>query len=572
MNSKAYPGRGLSPSQLIFALNEELKRTAYSPSCVGALWIRLRGPVEDYVDLPYRFTWDEVLELNRGTSAVLATIREWMNSFVPINRVPLDILSLIPTHLSSQRDRFRVTFVCRRWRRTFLQCAGLWSHLCLSKGEVYLKTLLARAKGSPLTILANGMDLADTIPLLPPYAEQIAGFDFEDNRWTDIQRFSEINCGPLPLLRTLNINAIQGTGPDVPLFNSSVGLKELRLHSKTSLFLSHFFFPNLTLLELSVVSVEGFLGLQLLDFLEASPMLRAVRMKIIAPISLDGISQERVVILHNAESLRLLARDGGPGYKLATHISCPSAKHTSLTHIREKPPHPPQEPFPASASLYAIIRQYARNPVEEVTLKMKTKPDYFIAYSLTFLSPDATIIKLRFKVCEQDPDGLVWTKEVFGSMSCFAFHKASKTIRDLPLLANVKRLHIHGLLDLEKRWIVNIAKNFRELLLSLGPLDELALCRCDVQLYFFPFLCYPKALGSEELVPYPLIRVLTISDPLDTPGEEVVAYLVEIAKTRYELGEPFERVAVCMYDPAKIEERLKLWVGAVDCCVPDVEY
>jgi hypothetical protein len=34
MDTDAYPGEGLSLSQLIFALNEELKRVAYSPSYV----------------------------------------------------------------------------------------------------------------------------------------------------------------------------------------------------------------------------------------------------------------------------------------------------------------------------------------------------------------------------------------------------------------------------------------------------------------------------------------------------------------------------------------------------------
>ena len=35
MNVHTYPGKGLSLSQLVFALNEELKRTDYSPSYVA---------------------------------------------------------------------------------------------------------------------------------------------------------------------------------------------------------------------------------------------------------------------------------------------------------------------------------------------------------------------------------------------------------------------------------------------------------------------------------------------------------------------------------------------------------
>ena len=35
MDTHTYPGRGLSLSQLVFALNEELKRVAYSPMYVA---------------------------------------------------------------------------------------------------------------------------------------------------------------------------------------------------------------------------------------------------------------------------------------------------------------------------------------------------------------------------------------------------------------------------------------------------------------------------------------------------------------------------------------------------------
>ena len=150
------------------------------------------------VDFPRRFTLDEVSKLKWDTSNALAIIHEWINSFVPINRLPLDVLSLIPTHLSSQDDRFRATFVCRHWRRTFLQNATLWSQLYLSKGEAYAKTLLRRAKSSPLNIIVSGADPIGTVMLLLPHITQIAELKFTNNRWADIQRFSDLDSGPLP--------------------------------------------------------------------------------------------------------------------------------------------------------------------------------------------------------------------------------------------------------------------------------------------------------------------------------------------------------------------------------------
>ena len=78
------------------------------------------------------------------------------------------------------------------------------------------------------------------------------------------------------------------TSPLHPLFNGAVSLKGFRLHLERSPLLNHFGFPNNTSFELSVVSAEGFRNLELLDFLETSPMLQVVHMKVIAPVSLEG--------------------------------------------------------------------------------------------------------------------------------------------------------------------------------------------------------------------------------------------------------------------------------------------
>ncbi|KAF9783877.1 hypothetical protein BJ322DRAFT_1109723 [Thelephora terrestris] len=86
MDAHTYPGRGLSLSQLIFALNKELKRLAHSPL----------------------YTLEAVSQLDRDASIALATIREWRNSFAHVNRIPTDILSLIcwKTQIPCQRPGY----------------------------------------------------------------------------------------------------------------------------------------------------------------------------------------------------------------------------------------------------------------------------------------------------------------------------------------------------------------------------------------------------------------------------------------------------------------------------------
>jgi len=441
-----------------------------------------------------------------------------------------------------------------------------------------MKTLLDRARGSSLTVLVSGRDPVGTVTLLHPHIRQIADLEFSKNRWADVRKFSEISSGPLPLLRTLNIDASQEIDlPDGPLFSGAVGLKELRLSLSRLPPLNYFVFPNLTSFDLSVIIAMGdsIRSSQLLDFLEASPTLRAVRMKIIGSISLEGIPQERVVVLHNIESLCLVARDGGAGYKLATHISCPSAKNTSLTYAQKQEFYSdiPPEIFPASDSLNTIIRQYTRGPIEELTFETKTNSGYFTACSLTLRSADATVVRLCFEVAGGGGDSTdpLWNKP---PMYCGILTAAAKTIRDLRPLSNIKRIHICGPPDLETEWIAYTANEIGALLKSLGPLEELTISSCDMRSYFFPFLYHQRIIVLKKPVAYPPIRALTISNPLNMSGGDIGMGLVKLAKAQYELGMSFGRVTVRMNHPPvrAIEGGLKSWVGTVDCRTPYEAY
>ena len=299
---------------------------------------------QQYADSLDSLTFDEICRLDRGVTTVLATIHEWRNSLANINRIPSKVLFLIATHLESQKDRFWATLVCRHWRRTFLQHPALWSWLDLKKGEVYMKTVLERAKGSALDVFVDSAYPASTVTLLLPHTKQIGSLCFESYYWTRIQKFVELNPGPLPLLHTLRIATRKEDNVDNPdamippsllFFSSAVNLQEFRLESRCPPLLNRFVFPSLVLFELSVTQVEGFRASLLLDFLEASPMLRTVHLKILTDILLDDVPRERAVVLPNVELLSLVVSDGEPGYNLVTHISCPIVKDTALTHKKD---------------------------------------------------------------------------------------------------------------------------------------------------------------------------------------------------------------------------------------------
>ncbi|KAF9790907.1 hypothetical protein BJ322DRAFT_1208222 [Thelephora terrestris] len=549
MDEHTYPGRGLSLSQLVFALNEELKRVAYSPI----------------------FTLEAVSQLDQDASIASAAIREWKNSFARINRIPTDILSLIPTYLSSQKDRFHAASVCRHWRRVLLERGELWSQLFLIKGEDYVSTLLERAKGCALEIIADRDAPVGTIALISTCAQQIRDLEFVQNHLQDIETFSEFNSGRLPLLRSLKIEAFNFHSVPIPpslaFFRGSINLERFVFYYHGLPFLSHFVFPNLTTFELSSRPEEEWSGLYLLDFLGASPTLRTVKMDVSAQIVLEGVPQEMVVVLPNVETFSLNLVNGivRYSYGIATHISCPRSRDTSLTHeTYDEDMGANPEVFPTPAVWNTIVRQYMASPIEKVTLNLQRPECVDDECLLTFRSSDETIVRLGFKVytTDGDEDGSNIPRATIGrEILC----QALTAIRRHPLLSHVKRLHINCRAAMWHIFrVVRMSNEVPELFDSLGPLDELILDGCDSRV-FFPTFVDIDSLEKPHVLPQ--IKDLTILHPLvGIPVMEWMNGIVELAKAHYARGMPFECVTVRMWRlPIEMAEELRPWVGVVDC-------
>ena len=104
------------------------------------------------------------------------------------------------------------------------------------------------------------------------------------------------------------------------------------MHSAGIPHLNHFTFPNLTTFELSTTEEnEEFPVSQLLNFLEASPTLRTVHIEIAAETHIEDVPSERVIVLPNAEVFSVT--QDKPGYRIAAHVTCPSARLTSLIWV-----------------------------------------------------------------------------------------------------------------------------------------------------------------------------------------------------------------------------------------------
>ena len=576
MDGQTYHGRGLSLTQLVFALKEELRRTAYSPSYVT----RSRVLVEQTPYFLYSHGLDKLSQLDEDITTILATVREWRNSLIPINRLPEDILSLIPTHLSCQQDRLRASFICVHWRRAFLRRAELWSELFLWKGEDCVEAHLERSKGSILDVSTRHDIPVGTLKLISPHTGRIGSLRFLSDKWVDIHKFSETTSGLLPLLHTLEINIaeegdLEGfdamNPPFLPLFGNATHLQAFCFRSVTNRlqFINYFSFPSLVSFDFAALPPERFNASRLLDFLEASPKLRTVDIRLTGTVSLDGVLQGRVVILPDVEKFNLLMTDCGPGYELVAHISCPSARRTTLV---QKDGYPEQA-FCTSDSWDTIVRQYTKSPVEEVTLEIRTTPTF--ASKLTFQSADTAVIELNYHInlTDEDEDEDDFDLRSAGALE-EVFTQATWLIQRHPQLVNVKRLNIcHSFHFLVPISIPHIANEARRLFKALGPLDELTIYHCDIQPYSIPFLNVPEGYTTVDVpegcitasAVFPSIKQLTISHPLHSSDEQCTAAIVGLAKSQHVLGIPFERVVIFRESiPMGMEEGLRQWVGSVE--------
>ena len=521
---------------------------------------------------------EAVSQLDRNVTIALATIREWRNSFSRVNRIPIEILSLIPTHLSSQKDRFHAASVCRRWRGACLKHGALWSRLFLRRGEECLSTLLERAKGSALDIIVDCGFSVNTTTLISHHTQQVRSIEFTLHSWKDIITF-ESTSGRLPLLRTLKIDTPKIFGsqpqpnvtisPPVPIFRGSINLERFIFHCWELPLLSHFVYPNLTTFELSSDPGGECCASHLFDFLKASPLLRIVEMKIFGTIILRNIPEGMVVVLPEAEtfSLHIVNDTSTQVYDIASHISCPRARYISLTReMDDDDMMVGLGLFPTPVFWNTIVRQYMANPIEEVTLEIKDPTNEDIECSLTFRFSDATTVRLGFDVddTDQDEDELFMDR---AEMGWEIFSQALTTIRDHPLLSHVKRLHVKYKATAPDTYETSMAHKVRELFGSLGPLDELTIRGCDLRIFLRHFLWHGPWVDSLET---PLVilqaKELKILHPSMEDNEvECSSAIVGLAKLQHALAIPFERVTVSTeWLPIWMKEELEQWVGAVD--------
>ena len=456
----------------------------------------------------------------------------------------------------------------------------LWSQLCLTykTDELLLVTLLGRVKQFPLDItLHYSWSPVPSVALFSPFVQQIRTLTLHRPRRDDIRNLSTAISGSLPLLGTLIIHDtrdVMSSRPLLaltsPLFGGAINVEDFYLCTHSSLRLSLFAFPNLTAFKFETRGdLERFSASLLLDFLEASPLLQVLDMTIADVISYEGVPPDNVLALPCVTYFRLDITSHTLGWKLATHLSCPSAGYAGFVRRLRSSYQShmiPEDIFPPSPLWTAIVHQYPTGTVEEVELELGLELDKELTCSITFWTPRGTPLFMQYQhSITPGRSSMDMTWHVVGY--CL-FSQACSTIQDHPLLSNARILRITGgglLAGNLELAIIDVGKLWE----SMGSLNKLVLRGCDLRPYLDAFLETPlfPGLALVQLTLFHPIKELTIIHPIQSlwDNEAYAAAIVELAKLQFAEGVPFEVMTFEPPVPPWVVEKLLLSVNTIQC-------
>ncbi|KAF9780829.1 hypothetical protein BJ322DRAFT_284954 [Thelephora terrestris] len=306
LSRETYPGHDYSLSQLLHAMKRKLQHTAFDGRVVTTV------------------NRIEANTLEQDALEVLCLVRSLKNSLAPINKIPPEVLSLLPDYCGKgddDRDLIKLTHVCRGWRELFTTRSSLWTQLDFRNVEK-TRAYIQRSKYSPLELSLKNCDGAsytdEATSLMVPHIHRLKSLTVFAKILPEV--FEHCFCAA-PLLEELDICVAGSRDPvlDSALFNGDLStLRVLSLYGVTT------HLPWRTLANLRALTL-GSWGpkhgvTQLLDIFESSPLLQTVSLEDSVP-ELSDAPPERIVSLPHLKSLTLTADP--PHSILLNHLCVP---------------------------------------------------------------------------------------------------------------------------------------------------------------------------------------------------------------------------------------------------------
>lgn len=223
--------------------------------------------------------------LEQEAFEALRLVRSWKNRLSPINRIPPEVLALIPDSwylVRGNKDVIALTHVCQFWREIFTSRASLWTKFfCVDKDQT--RVYLERSKSSLIGLFP---DKADTLsphdPLFQVIPHAVGRLEYVniEGAPANIPEITAHLCHPAPFLTSL---VIDGGCEFEPEDNSTLPTELFNgdLSSLSALCLSSI---HTELPWRNMVNLTSFMFChadvpiaKLLDFFEGAPHLRKIQ-------------------------------------------------------------------------------------------------------------------------------------------------------------------------------------------------------------------------------------------------------------------------------------------------------
>ena len=217
--------------------------------------------------------------LERDALGVLALVRSLKNSFAPINRIPPEVLSLIPDYFHEDdmdEGLLDLTHTCRGWREVFISHSSLWTKLNFANLDE-TRTLIQHSKSSLKFHLEDtkASPFNDHLfSLAIPHLHKLKSLTIFAGIESEVFNYFHYHA---PLLEELNIHV---PGPQKLSFGNELFSGDLSSLRKLSLVRITTSLPWKNLANLQVFalgcSTLGYDITQLLDFFESTPLLHTI--------------------------------------------------------------------------------------------------------------------------------------------------------------------------------------------------------------------------------------------------------------------------------------------------------
>jgi len=501
------------------------------------------------------------------TNHALSTIHSSMNTFSKINRLPPEVLALIPFFLA-YKDLIVATHVCRHWRNILTASPPLWSSLDNEfMDENLVATYMDRCGGTPLDVSFSS-ELTKNVPFLKKLvlcSSHIRKIHVPCVPWYHISEISDAFDTPLPLLRDVEFSTGHGESPPPfrrPFLAGATNLASLHLsdHNVPPGTLLHFIIPSLTHLTLIFSDPRIPMVGEILELLRTSPLIEDLRIH--ADVLLDA-PEDNPALPGRFESVDLLCLRN-----IHFNWATPRSQHTLLVHIQHPPDcsvfmqmqsdsdvaQPPQNVFPKIWDAFSLA-----DP-SHVTLRLKREQSStectIIAKASSGASVSITHMQNVGRFISTDGDGDLVRDPRRDRDDNHVFSDAVALVGELPLRC-VRKFVLEDLKtdEMSKPRSFQVPPALVNLISSDMPnLRTLSLTRtCVSELLEIltppppPSPAPPTGLLDSDVAPTPpcpSLKVLEMRHPSWVASWHCPE-LLALAKARKYGGAPFERVFLC---------------------------